>query len=66
VLLQFGRAVEAERVFRDDLKTFPENGWSLLGLARSLRAQGRGAEADAISARFDRIWEGAPVAKAAR
>src|SRR5215218_4538420 len=31
-LLALGRAKEAETAFRDDLKKFPNNGWSLSGL----------------------------------
>src|SRR5262249_890998 len=40
VLLQAGRAREAEEVYREDLERNPNNGWSLFGLAQSLRAQG--------------------------
>ena len=61
VLLQAGRAVEAERLYREDLKRFPDNGWSLFGLARALRAQGKSAEAADVSARFARAWAGADV-----
>lgn len=61
VLLTAGRPDEAERVFRDALAQFPENGWSLHGLARAQRAQGRDAEADATTARWRRVWDGAPV-----
>ena len=39
-LLQAGRAGEAEAVYRQDLKSFPANGWSLFGLRQSLAAQG--------------------------
>ncbi len=61
VLLQAGGAVEAERLYREDLKRFPENGWSLFGLAQALRAQGKGAEAADVDARFARAWAGADV-----
>ena len=60
-LLQAGGAVEAERLYREDLKRFPENGWSLFGLAQALRAQGKGAEAADVDARFARAWAGADV-----
>jgi tetratricopeptide (TPR) repeat protein len=56
VLMANGRASEAEAVYRADLARFPENGWSLYGLAASLRAQGKTAEADAVQARFKRAW----------
>jgi tetratricopeptide (TPR) repeat protein len=48
---------DAEAVFRADLAHYPENGWSLLGLAQALRAQGRTAEARAVEARFAKAWE---------
>lgn len=55
-LMANGRAGEAEAVYREDLKRYPENGWSLYGLAASLRAQGKNAEADAVQVRFKRAW----------
>ncbi len=61
VLIRAGRAADAERVYREDLERFPENGWSLFGLAASLRAQGRSSEADAAAERFRRAWEKADV-----
>jgi hypothetical protein len=56
-----GRPVEAEAVYRDDLKRNPENGWSLFGLARSLRAQGKTAEAADVEARLQKAWTRADV-----
>lgn len=61
VLLRAGRHAEAERAFREDLDRFPENGWSLHGLAAALRAQGRTAEADAVQKRFEAAWSTADV-----
>ena len=61
VLLAGGRPVEAEAVYRDDLKRNPDNGWSLFGLAQSLRAQGKTAEAAAVEARFQKAWARADV-----
>lgn len=55
-LLAIGRAKEAETAFRDDLKKFPRNGWSLSGLQASLERQGRAREAAAVKAQFDRNW----------
>ena len=60
-LLAGGRAGPAEAVYREDLKRNPENGWSLFGLAQSLRAQGKSAEADEVDARFRRAWAEADV-----
>jgi tetratricopeptide (TPR) repeat protein len=56
VLLAEGRAKEAEAVYREDLKKLPDNGWSLNGLASSLRKQGRAAEAEQVEARFKKAW----------
>jgi tetratricopeptide (TPR) repeat protein len=61
VLLQAGRAVEAEAVYRDDLQRNPDNGWALFGLARSLRAQGKASEALAAEERFRKAWTRADV-----
>jgi predicted Zn-dependent protease len=61
LLLEAGRAAEAERVYREDLKVHPENGWGLAGLAESLARQGRTAEAAETRARLERAWRGADV-----
>ncbi len=53
-LLKAGRNGEAENVYREDLKRFPENGWSLYGLAAALRAQGKTVEAAAVEGRFQK------------
>lgn len=49
-LLVAGRPGEAEQVAREDLRRFPRNVWSLTGLARALRAQGKDQEAQAVEA----------------
>ncbi len=61
VLLQAGKAAEAEQVFRDELTRNPENGWSLHGLARALKAQGKKQEADEVAERFAKAWANADV-----
>ena len=55
-LLQAGRFSEAEAVFRTDLLKLPGNGWSLFGLARSLRLQKRNAEAAVFEKQFAKTW----------
>jgi len=60
-LLEAGKASEAETVYREDLKRNPENGWSLFGLAQSLRAQRREAEAAEVDKRFASAWKNADV-----
>jgi tetratricopeptide (TPR) repeat protein len=64
-LLQAGHNAEAERVYREDLKRFPENGWSLFGVAQALRAQEKNSEAAAEEARFRRAWPSTDVTLAA-
>ena len=64
-LLKAGQNAEAEAVYREDLKRFPENGWSLFGLAAALRAQGKSAEAAAVDQRFSKAWSAADVRLAA-
>jgi len=61
VLLQAGDAAAAETTFREELRRNPENGWSLYGLEQSLRAQGRGKEADEVAGRVARAWANADV-----
>ena len=53
-LLETGRPADAEQVYRANLEKHPHNGWSLLGLAQALAAQGKPAR-DA-SEEFDRSW----------
>ena len=61
VLLAAGRPADAERVYREDLRRFPRNGWSLMGLSRALRAQGRTADAARVTSEFQRAWSAADV-----
>ncbi len=56
LLLEDGRAAEAESVYREDLAQHAENGWSLLGLAESLSLQGKSSEAQAVDVRFRLAW----------
>jgi tetratricopeptide (TPR) repeat protein len=60
-LVQMRRWVDAELVYRQDLKKWPENGWSLFGLQRCLAAQGNQDEAARVQARFDKTWSQADV-----
>jgi tetratricopeptide (TPR) repeat protein len=61
VLLQAGRPGEAEQVYREDLRRNPGNGWSLYGLAASLRAQGKTAEAAQVDESLRKAWAQADV-----
>ena len=60
-LLKAGQHREAEQIYREDLRRFPENGWSLFGLGQALRAQGKSKEAAAVDGRFRQAWAGADV-----
>jgi tetratricopeptide (TPR) repeat protein len=58
VLLSSGNAVEAEKVFRDDLDRNPRNPRSLFGLREALKAQKRDYDAGFIQKQFDASWKG--------
>lgn len=64
-LLEAGLPEQAEQVYREALNLYPENGWSLYGLARSLQAQGRTEAAKTVRARFEQAWQYADGAIAA-
>ncbi|MDQ3221919.1 MAG: hypothetical protein M3Q75_00330 [Gemmatimonadota bacterium] len=61
VLLEAGQPGGAEKAFREDLIRRPENGWSLLGLAQSLKAQNKTKAAEAVEARYEKAWAKADV-----
>jgi tetratricopeptide (TPR) repeat protein len=61
VLLRARRVDEAERVYREDLKRWPENGWSLYGLAQCLESTGRTQEATRVKERFKAVWSDADI-----
>jgi len=61
VLLDAGRAGEAEPVFRKDLERHRNNGWSLFGLKQSLTAQGKTDEAQEVNSRFEKTWSKADI-----
>jgi tetratricopeptide (TPR) repeat protein len=57
VLLKMRKFAEAEQVYRDDLARLPDNGWSLFGLAESLRQQQKNTEeVAALEATFKTTW----------
>jgi tetratricopeptide (TPR) repeat protein len=55
-LSRAGKHAEAEAVYREDLARWPENGWSLYGLGKSLRA--RKMDAEEVEKRFKSVWAG--------
>jgi hypothetical protein len=60
-LLLAGRAADAERVYREDLKRQPGNGWALHGLATALREEGRARPAAAAERAFAAAWQQSDV-----
>lgn len=61
VLLDEGRAKDAEAVYRADLERHPANGWALFGLWKSLQAQKKPKDAKAVEARFRAAWKDADL-----
>jgi tetratricopeptide (TPR) repeat protein len=60
-LLRAGRAKDAEVAYREDLKRHAHSGWSLAGLAASLRAQGKRDAAGKAQREFEAMWSHADV-----
>ncbi|CAN5466582.1 hypothetical protein BH23VER1_BH23VER1_25730 [soil metagenome] len=56
ILVSADRLPEAEEVYLADLARWPENGWSLYGLAKTLKAQGSPGAREA-EARFQHAWQ---------
>ena len=58
VLLEAGKAAEAEQVYKESLAEHPENGFGLFGLSQSLYAQGKTKEADqTMNSKFKQAWK---------
>lgn len=55
-LLASGDPVQAEAVFREDLRRWPRNGWGLLGLESALRAQNKASQADDVRRQLAEAW----------
>lgn len=62
ILLEAGRAAEAETVYWEDLQRNRNNGWALYGLLQTLRTQKKDDQAALIEARFKKVWARADVA----
>ncbi len=57
VYLIDNRFADAERVYREDLSRWPNNGWSLYGLMRSLEGQDKEAEALIVRGQLNETWK---------
>ena len=60
-MLAAGDAAGAEKVYREDLKRNPANGWALLGLSQSLTAQGHKERAAEVAEQLKAAWIRADV-----
>lgn len=60
-LIKSGQFAAAEKVYREDLETFPENGWALHGLQKALTGQGKTAAAREAQSRFQKAWQWADI-----
>ena len=61
ILLKSDRLKEAEEAFRQDLLIYPDNGWSLHGLAQSLQKQGKMEEAQTVQQQYEKAWQYADI-----
>ncbi len=57
ILLENGKYSEAEKIYLEDLKTLPENGFALIGLYNALQGQRKDAQAASVKKRFDKAWQ---------
>ena len=64
-LLLADRPSEAEAVYRADLLRYPDNGWALIGLMQSFRAQQKNDQAAETEDRFKKAWTHADFTPAA-
>lgn len=61
LFLQNGQFEEAEKVYREDLAYYRQNGWSLKGLYHSLMGQQKIKEADEVMISFKNAWKHADI-----
>ena len=61
LLVEQGEVIEAEAVYREDLKQYKDNLWSLLGLHQALKQQGKMEEAELVQASFQKASARADV-----
>jgi tetratricopeptide (TPR) repeat protein len=61
VLLDAGRAADAEAVYRKDLEWNQQNAWTTFGLYQALEAQGKDQQAIITERQFQSFWRNADV-----
>ena len=57
VLMEAQQYAEAEKIYREDLKKYKENGWALIGLYQALLKQGKKTEAQLVKKHYDKAWQ---------
>jgi tetratricopeptide (TPR) repeat protein len=57
VLFEAGRYAEAEKVYRENLAEYPQNGWGLFGLHQALVKENKIKEAVEVENRFKEAWK---------
>ena len=57
VYQEMGRYADAERAFKEDLKTYPKNGWALYGLYRNQKSQNLTDDSLVAFDAFNAAWK---------
>ena len=61
IMLEAGKASEAETIFLEDLKYFPRNGWALSGLKKAYEDMKQADKATETGRQFEEAWKYADV-----
>lgn len=61
ILLESGKALEAEAVYWEDLKRNRNSGWALFGLLQALQKQNKIEQSEIVKARFKKAWVRADI-----
>ena len=61
LLLKAERFADAEKIYREDLDYYRQNGWSLIGLHESLLGQKKFKEAEQVKKEFELAWQYADI-----
>ena len=61
ILMQAKQYNKAENIYKEDLKDLRQNGWSLMGLYNSLKAQDKNEDAQLIKQEFEKAWKDADI-----
>jgi tetratricopeptide (TPR) repeat protein len=61
ILIEAGSYQEAIEVYNEDLKSFPENGWALIGLMNAFEKLGEKDKFNEMKSRFEDAWKYADI-----